>query len=277
MSSIPQLKNKLKSARTTSKMSKAMKAVSAAKFARLSSIRRAYSQYADEFRSLYGIQMYSKNTSTVKTDTVLVLGSNIGFCGHFNTETCLYFETNVLNSGRPANLIVCGGKMIRTLSDHGLTPDYSFIFSDIPTFKECEELFRLLKKLAGSRRSYPIRVVRPMYRNTLIQIPGSEIMILNPELSRLNTSSMLFLPDAATVLSDLPDKAFHALLFSAVLDTALGAQAATLISMRSAYDNAAEYINTLEKQIHRQRQNEVTSDVIEISSERTGKGDEENV
>lgn len=277
MSSIPQLKKKLRSIRTTGKMSKAMKAVSAAKFARLSALRKTYSQYADEYRALCGAPSAgSAEADTPSTDTVLVLGSNLGFCGGFNTDTCEYLDEYIGKNGRPAHLIACGGKMIRTLSDRGLSPDRSFIFNDIPTFNECETLFALLEKLADQRRSYPVCVIRPIYRNTMIQTPGAEVLTVDPDMSMLSEDDVLFFPDRMTVLSDLPRKAFHALLFSAVLDTALGAQAATLMTMRAAYDNASEYIEALEKQIHRQRQNEVTSDVLEISSDRGGKGDEAN-
>lgn len=277
MSSIAQLKKKLKSIRTTGKMSKAMKAVSAAKFARLSAMRRTYSQYAAEFRAFCGDTPANAGTAdALKTDTVLVLGSNLGFCGGFNTDACDYLDEYISKNGHPAHLIACGGKMISTLTDRGLNPEHSFVFNDIPTFKECETLFTLLEKIAGKRHDYPVRIIRPIYRNTMVQTPGTEILTVEPDMSCINAEDMLFFPDKATVLSDLPSKAFHALLFSAVLDTALGAQAATLMTMRTAYDNAAEYIDALEKQIHRQRQNEVTSDVLETSSDRSGKGDAAN-
>ena len=62
--------------------------------------------------------------------------------------------------------------------------------------------------------------------------------------------------------------------FEAVSETALGAQAATLTTMRSAYDTACEYSAQLEMQINHQRQSQVTADVIEISSEYTMKEEE---
>lgn len=58
-----------------------------------------------------------------------------------------------------------------------------------------------------------------------------------------------------------------------MLETALGAQAATLTAMRSAYDTALEYSAKLETEMNRKRQSQVTADVIEISSEFSMKGD----
>ena len=58
-----------------------------------------------------------------------------------------------------------------------------------------------------------------------------------------------------------------------VLETALGAQAATLTAMRSAYDTACEYSAKLETEMNRKRQSQVTADVIESSSEFAKRGD----
>ena len=58
------------------------------------------------------------------------------------------------------------------------------------------------------------------------------------------------------------------MMYEVLLETALGAQAATLMTMRSAYDTATEYSDQLETQINRLRQSAVTADVIETSGER---------
>ena len=52
-----------------------------------------------------------------------------------------------------------------------------------------------------------------------------------------------------------------------ILETAIGAQAATVMNMRSAYDTATEFEEKLESEINRKRQSQVTADVIETSAE----------
>ena len=63
------------------------------------------------------------------------------------------------------------------------------------------------------------------------------------------------------------------IIYKKTLETALGAQAATLTTMRSAYDTASEYCVTLEAEINRKRQSQVTADVIEVSAEYAMKGE----
>ena len=57
------------------------------------------------------------------------------------------------------------------------------------------------------------------------------------------------------------------MLYGFILETAIGAQAATVMSMRSAYDTAVEYEEKLESEINRKRQSRVTADVIETFAE----------
>ena len=56
-------------------------------------------------------------------------------------------------------------------------------------------------------------------------------------------------------------------LFGFILETAIGAQAATIMNMRSAYEAAVEYEEKLESEINRKRQGRVTADVIETFAE----------
>ncbi len=273
MSAIPGLQKKLKSVRATGKLSKAMKTVSAAKYAKLAALQSNYALYAEQYRFLY---------QDVRTDrsqpaqTVVICGSNRGFCGGFNNDMIAYLKSSDIWNTAIPHLIVCGEEIIRLLTGHGFTPEKTFVFHDTPSFSECAPLFTYLEGLAGAETDYPVRIIRPMYKNTMTQTPGEEIMLINPSTYSNIAEERLLIPDKETVLRELTEKGLHALLYGAVLDTALGAQAATLMTMRSAYDTAREYAAELEGEIHRQRQRDVTADVIETASERGAKGDEDD-
>lgn len=269
MSVIPTLKKKLKSIEATEKLSKAMKTVSAAKLSKLSALYKTYSQYAEPYSVLV---KSGENTAENTSDCVMVIGSNRGFCGAFNSETANYFKENF--PSRPKTLIYCGEKLTSLLSDQYGEPDKAYAFSDMPTVAECKELFAYLKGLYDSGKTN-ITVVYPLYKNTLVQTPCS--LTLSMDTSKNISDSYAYIPDRQTVTEKLAEQGFFTVLYGKILETALGAQAATLMTMRSAYDTATEYCKTLESEIHRKRQSEVTADVIEISSERGTKGDETNV
>ena len=276
MSAIPDLRKKLKSVRTTEKLSKALKTVSAAKYSKLSSLFKNYSLYAKEYRKLCNTD--KDTVSAENIDTVVVFGSNRGFCGGFNNDILQYLKDNVFSHYVPSHLIVCGDEMSRLLSENGFVPEQTFVFDDVPQFSEIEELYNTVAKNSEDRSDYPVMFVRSLYKNTMIQIPYSETVIFNScNLFTENGDRLLF-PDKKTVKDVIAKKLFRTVLYGAVLETALGVQAATLMTMRSAYDTATEYCETLESEIHRQRQRDVTADVIETSSENASKneGDDSN-
>lgn len=274
MSTVPALTKKLRSVRAAGKLSGAMKTVSAAKFSRLSSLNKYYSRYAEQYAFVCGTA-----DPAAEAETVVVFGSNRGFCGSFNTAVVQLLTDEVLSRGTPAHLIVCGEEMIRAVRAAGLVPEHTFTFPDVPSFEDCAGLCSLLGSLAGERTDYPVRLVRPFFKNTMTQIPGEELLLLRPTAGPNSRDScdscdgVFWLPDRETFLRTAAEEGSRALIFRAVTQTALGAQAATLMTMRSAYDTASEYTARLEGEIHRQRQRAVTADVLETASERGSKGD----
>ena len=75
------------------------------------------------------------------------------------------------------------------------------------------------------------------------------------------------MPDRETVCERLAEHGFDTMVYAIALEHASGAQAATLMAMRSAYDNAAQSALELETTINRRRQAEVTASVIETASD----------
>ena len=265
MSAIPGLKKKLKSVRATGKLSKAMKTVSAAKFSRLSAAWKNYELYAGQFRFLY------ENEADTLPDVVVVLGSNRGFCGGFNSDVLRFFRENVPECN---NLIVCGEEMQQVFSEAGFSFE-TYSFGDVPKFADCEPLLARLSAMSDGQPLHAL-LVYPEFINTMTQTPTAVRLTLNPDSAEGDLEDYLCLPERKTVMQALYEKGSRSVLYGAVLSTALGAQASTLMTMRSAYDTATEYSQALEGEIHRLRQSEVTSDVIETSSERGAKGETAN-
>ena len=82
-----------------------------------------------------------------------------------------------------------------------------------------------------------------------------------------------FTLDKQTVINQTAEKILISILYKKILETALGAQASTLTTMRSAYDTACEYSAQLETEINRKRQSQVTADVLEVSADYSKEGE----
>ncbi|MCQ2449432.1 MAG: F0F1 ATP synthase subunit gamma [Clostridia bacterium] len=244
-----------------------------AKISRLNTLRKNFSAYADEYRFLYDNNHTQEEA--VQPACVIVLASNRGFCGSFNTELINYAMEQLETLAEPVPVIACGEKTVTLLRERKRQPAYTFLWGDSPTFGECQPLFDLLDEMIGDKKDAAVQVIYPNYRNTMLQVPTTTT--LSPSGDPAAMEDLVWLPDRETVLSEIQKKGFRALLYGMILETALGAQAATLMTMRSANDTATEYADALELQIQRQRQSEVTADVIEISAERGSKGEKLNV
>ena len=99
----------------------------------------------------------------------------------------------------------------------------------------------------------------------LTQVPVSK-RLLPLEGVSAGGGEMLFVPDRAAVSEGLTEQCTAAAPYETVLEAASGAQAATLMAMRAAYDNASESELALTKSINSRRQTEVTASVIETAS-----------
>ncbi len=274
MPTIQALKKKLRGIRSTQKIAKAMKTASTVKFSKLNGLYSGYSKYSAEYRALYDrykreYDEYFAPKDKTAPVCLIVIASNKGMCGSFNSEM-MKFATGLIESeDKPLSIILCGKKAQSYFEEKGLEYEKAFVFGDVPKYEEAAELFEYVSDALAEGRISAIKLAYPKYRNMLSQSPTVCELFTDtlPSSHESNDSSSLFFPDKESVISATAKELFSAFLFGNLLESALGAQAATLMTMRSAYDTASEYSIQLEGEINRKRQSQVTADVIETSTE----------
>ncbi|MBQ7295960.1 MAG: F0F1 ATP synthase subunit gamma [Clostridia bacterium] len=273
MATVQSLKKKLQTIRSTTKLTRAMKTASTVKYSKLSGIYSEYEKYADEYLRLY--ESYPGEFDSVfpcsNPDApccYVVISSNKGMCGSFNSELLSFF------SGIYEREIVvsCGKKADEYFEKKGIEVEKSFNFDDIPSYEQAKELFCYIRSLLDEGRASSVKTVYPEYVNMIKQQPVCKELFTCSQ-GKAEGEAPLFVPDRETFIKNTAEKIYLSVLYKRVLETALGAQAATLTAMRSAYDTALEYSAKLETEMNRKRQSQVTADVIEISSEFSMKGD----
>lgn len=277
MPTIQNLKKKLQVILSTRKLTQAMKTASTVKYSKLSALYSDYEKYEEQCLRLY--RNYRKEFNSVFSVNnpnapvlYILLSSNKGMCGSFNTELVSFFEKIFREEENKPVIICCGKKGTDYLDSKKIPYGKSYIFSDIPSYSDAEELFREIKELMENGKISAVKTVYPQYRNMMMQSPVCEDLFTFDE-ETAEGEEPLFVPDRQTVINRTAEKILVSILYKKILETALGAQAATLTTMRSAYDTACEYSAQLETQINRKRQSQVTADVLEISSDYSKKGE----
>jgi len=278
MASLQELRKRLRSIRSTGQLAGAMRTAATAKYARLNRVRSDFSPYASACRDmleLLGSAGIARETETVSDrDCLVVMSGNRGMCGGFNAELLRFLEQEL--SGREAPLLlVCGRKAASFLRDRGI-PFEEFLLSDVPDYREVKPLADRLRKAYTSGEAGRVLVIFQHFRNMLIQTPTLRQIL--PETEREAGAeavdpSLLYLPDRDAIGAQLAVSCLDAQVFDLAMENAAGAQAATLMAMRSACDNAEATAADLELTINRRRQADVTASVIETASGNIQQGD----
>lgn len=269
MAGLEQLKKRLRSVELSGQLAGAMKTVASAKYAKVNKRYVSYRRYAEELETLTrqcgGELSPTLPETREERNCYVVLGYNRGFCGGYNAELHA-FADRILEKDGGAVLLVAGKAAIAHFEEKKRETAGQFLLPDIPDAADCRALFDAVLSLYLDGRVSAVHIIRQKYVNTLKQTP--ELLQLLPFAQKEGTVNpdLLWLPDRGTVLADLWRRAVEGRLFGAVLEAAIGAQAATLTAMRTASDNAAETAEKLEHEINKKRQSAVTSGVIETAS-----------
>ena len=278
MPTVQNLKKKLQVIRSTRKITRAMKTASTVKYSKISAIYSDYAKYAQQCALIYKrhrqelASAFSVKNPAAPTLYIL-LSSNNGMCGSFNTDLISYFEKLLSESEEKTAIFCTGKKGIAALETKGIVCDKSYVLSDTPSYTDAASMFYDIKERLDGGQISSVKIVYPKYLNMIKQTPTVENLFDFTQNGE-QCSDVLFVPDKQTFILNAAEKLFISILYKKILETALGAQAATLMTMRTAYDSACEFEAQLETQINRIRQTQVTADVIEVSSDNSMKGEE---
>lgn len=283
MGNLREMKKRLRSINTTEQLSGAMKTVAAAKYSQISSILERYRPYKDAVDRIIK-QFGAALTGAIKCgdpsspNCFVVISSNKGLCGGYNTELFAYAD-RVLDSYDGAyQLVTCGKLAAAYYSSGDHKVEKSFVLPDVPEYSVYQNL---IDYLTGEYRNGGISSVTFIYqsfKNMLTQTPAEyTVLPFNSNTAEcVDYDGTIYIPDRSAVLDEACTRCVHAAMYSVLIEAAAGAQAATLMAMRAAYDNASETALDLQMQISRKRQSEVTASVIETSSDNSGMSDFSN-
>lgn len=271
MPSIQSLKKQLRGIRSTQKLTKAMKTIATVKFSKLNTLYNNYSEYGKQCERIFENYGADIVDSIFKSDlnapiAFIVIASNKGLCGNFNTEL-LKFACEKMQKFDNYLLFACGKKAINFFKAKNMPVEKEYILNDIPSYDECCSVIDDILEMQQKGKVSEIHLIYPEYINVMRQKPVLRELFASDIMDK--HIDAFCIPDKNTIIEKITKTVFHSMFYGHVLEAATGAQAATLMTMRSAYDTATEYLFMLEGQINRKRQSAVTADVIETSSERS--------
>ena len=287
MPSLDDLKKRIKSVKSTQKITKAMKMVAAAKLRKAQENAEKGRPYSQKMQNIILNLTKSINdpsnapkllVGTGKDNTYLcvVLTADRGLCGGFNSNICKLAKSNfnnILAEGKNLKIITVGSKGLDQIKrEYGkyIVKKFSFKEKKQISFKEAEIIGNEIINLFDQNEFDKCILCYNNFRNVITQIPQAQQIIpaesAESENTKENNLSYEFEPDEDEILEDLLPKNISTQVFKAFLENAASEQGSRMTAMDNATRNAGDLVDKLTINYNRSRQASITKELIEIIS-----------
>ena len=291
MPSLKDLKNRIASVKATQKITKAMKMVAAAKLRRAQEAAEAARPYSQRMSAVLAniAQAVGADdsaprlmTGTGKSDVhlLVVCTAERGLCGGFNSQIARFARDHarqLLSQGKTVK-IHCVGKK-----------GYDILRREFASLIVGRTDLREVKKIGFENADQIARTVMSMFdkgefdvctlfysefKSVISQVPTAlqlipaavDTTVAAKATANGATAVYEYEPDAGAILSDLIPRNITVQIFRALLENVAGEMGAKMSAMDNATRNAGEMINKLTLSYNRQRQAQITKELIEIIS-----------
>jgi F-type H+-transporting ATPase subunit gamma len=277
MPSTLDLRRRIKSVKNTSQITKAMQMVAAAKMRKAQAAALAGRPYQEMLaRVLAAIKGRVDATSNrllavrpVKKEIVVVFSTDKGLCGALNTN--LFRELSKVDKAN-AEFVASGKKAVQFLARTRRNLIADFELSDPPHFSEVRPIGRFVSDKFTTGETDQVRILFARFVNTLNQEPVLRTLLPIPveELGITGEQSpegeALFEPNVHSVLDAILPHYIGFQLFQMVLNARASEHSARMVAMKNATDNAKELIKDLTLHYNKIRQENITTELLEITT-----------
>ena len=284
MPSLKDLKVRIKSVKSTQKITKAMKMVAAAKLRRAREAAEAARPYAVAMEGMVqrlataaagqaNLPKLLAGTGQDKTELLVVVTADRGLSGAFNSSVVRAARKYIREqqaAGKTVKLYAVGRKGRDWLAEYktsmiGSRTDLAKNTSYTTADEIAQEIFKELNTGNIDR----ITMVYNQFRSVISQIVTfQQLMPLAVKETKSDIAPLPyeFEPSEEEILADLLPRNFAMQLFSAMLENNAGFYGAQMNAMENATKNAGEMIKKLTLKYNRTRQANITKELIEIIS-----------
>lgn len=281
MASGKEIRSKIASIKNTQKITSAMEMVAASKMRKAQDRMQLGKPYAHRIRSVIGHIANSSpeyrhayfDTRPVKRVGYIVVSTDRGLCGGLNVNA---FKAAVVSMKawhqRNVEIDLCligarattffnsyGGNVIATVRNIG----------DAPAVADVVGVVKVMLDKFDGHEIDQLQIVSNSFINTMTQRPVIEqlLPLLPSEEEDLKHHwDYLYEPEAKELLDGLLDRYIESQVYQAVVENNACEQAARMIAMKSATDNAGDLIDGLQLVYNKARQAAITQELSEIVS-----------
>lgn len=287
MASLKEVKERITSVTSTQQITKAMKMVAASKLRRAQDKITQMRPYSEKlFSILENVSStldgdiknpYAETRKEIKNVLVVVVTSDRGLCGAFNTNI-IKATKNLISEKYPeqqkagnVELLCLGKKGLDHFRkrNYKINSDYVDIFNEL-SFQKVKEVVELAMDsfLAGNYDA--VEIVYNEFKNVITQVVHTDqfLPVVSEDKEEIKESGKeldyIFEPSKEEIIKELIPKSLKISFYTSVLDSNAAEQGARMSSMDKATENAGELIKQLTLSYNRSRQAAITTEILEI-------------
>jgi len=273
------LDRRRRSIRNIRKITRTMELIATVRFKRAMDRALAAVAYTERMTALVnhlvrsGIQVSHpllEPRTAVNQATLLVLTSNRGLCGGYNSSVLRLAYAHLAElqqTAQQVRLEISGKRGIAAFRFRKVA-----VHEDKPTFAEVDVLATRYLDEYTSRQIDRLDVVYTRFDSPSRQYATVETLLpiaplgVNQELNDHRVVEYEFLPSAESIVDEVLPASFKVRLFKCFLDAAVSEQIARRVAMKAATENAEKMIAMLSMAYNRARQGQITGELLEILS-----------
>ena len=287
MASLKDLKNRIASVKATQKITKAMQMVAAAKLRRAqqaAEAARPYSQRMDKVLAniagalgadATGAPRLMAGTGSDKVHLLVVCTAERGLCGGFNTSIARLARDHarqLMAAGKTVKIQCVGKKgfdVLRREFGEQMLPLIELRDVKQVAYANADDVAQRVLPMFDENEFDIASLFYARFESVISQVPTRQ-QIIPPEIPEDAGSDegvqYDYEPDENEILLDLLPRNVAVQIFRALLENAASEQGARMSAMDNATRNAGEMIDDLTLSYNRQRQAQITKELIEIIS-----------
>ena len=278
MPNIKEVKNRIGSVKSTQQLTKAMKMVAAAKLKKAQDKVTELRPYSNKLNEILSNLSGSINNRLfekreVKNTLIIVVASDKGLCGSFNSNIFKLFNSiaEEKNINPNSTIIMPIGKKANDffkkknfkLLDEFWTTLNGFSYSD------ASRIFDYVHKEYISKHIDQVYIIYNEFKNVAVQKSVIEKFLpieesLNEDESSSVNNNYLFEPNKSDIANSLIPQTLKTQILKSVFESNASEQGSRMTAMSQATDNAGELLKELKLTYNRTRQAAITKEILEI-------------
>lgn len=282
MANVKELKKKIKTTKSTLKITSAMKLVSAAKLSKAQQAivnARPFAQELEETISVAStlVENYShpflNQAESVERLAVLVVSADKGLCGSYNSSIIKKCRLIHKEFGEKAKFYFIGKKAFDILKKEvNVAKKFNFKKSD-PNFNEVTQVCNELSELFKAGEYDEVKVVFNEFKSAIAFITQDKRVLpftLDKEraekIAKEYPFDFKYEPSPTGILDTLIPQTLINLVYTSILDASAAEHGSRMSAMDSATGNCKEAIRSLTLNMNKLRQAAITTELIEVVS-----------